>query len=81
MDGRSSLRPVGPDRPPAVRGVTWGRHQDGVDDVDGGVGGLHVAADHVRVVVTVNFAGSGDPDRRTCERVVVAGQLLRAGAP
>ena len=33
-------------------------HQHGVDDVDGGVGGLHVAADHVRTGLAVALTGA-----------------------
>ena len=35
--------------------------ENAVDDVDGGVGGLHVAADHVGLADLEGLAGAGRP--------------------
>src|ERR1043165_2457508 len=49
-----------------------------VDEVDGGVGGLEVAADHAGVVVDHEIlAAPGDLDGAALEGLVAAGELVR----
>src|SRR5688572_26877409 len=49
-----------------------------VDEVNGGVGGLHVAADHVGVAVDLEvLAAAADLEGAALEGLVAAGELVR----
>src|SRR5215216_5625741 len=53
-----------------------------VDEVDGGVGGLDVAADHAGVAVDLEvLAAAADLERAALEGLVAAGELVRAELP